>query len=82
MYHGEKRGVLLVRLWKRYMLIDVKEQEVYDVDPTKVKAQGENIEWSPADLSDQLLVLEQQRVATVQLDDPRHRHFGCKAQSL
>ena len=52
-YHGEKRGVLLVRLWKRYMLVDVKEQEVYDVDPTKVKAQGENIEWSPADISDQ-----------------------------
>src|SRR5258708_4346427 len=26
-YHGEKRGVLLVRLWKRYMLVDVKEQE-------------------------------------------------------
>ena len=35
-YHGEKRGVLLVRLWKRYMLIDVKQQEVYDVDPDKV----------------------------------------------
>ena len=27
-YHGEKRGVLLVRLWKRYMLVDVKQQEV------------------------------------------------------
>src|SRR6267154_5233538 len=53
MYHGEKRGVLLVRLWKRYMLVDVKEQEVYDVDPTKVKPQGENVEWSPADISDQ-----------------------------
>ncbi len=52
-YHGEKRGVLLVRLWKRYMLVDVKEQEVYDVDPTKVKPQGENVEWSPADISDQ-----------------------------
>src|SRR6266403_5322887 len=52
-YHGEKRGVLLVRLWKRYMLVDVKEQEVYDVDPTKVKPQGENVEWSSSDASDQ-----------------------------
>ena len=52
-YHGEKRGVLLVRLWKRYMLVDVKEQEVFDVDPTKVKPQGQNVEWSPADISDQ-----------------------------
>ena len=53
MYHGEKRGVLLMRLWKRYMLIDVKEQVVYDLDPTKVKLQGDNIEWSPDDLPDQ-----------------------------
>src|ERR1700719_4188914 len=52
-YHGEKRGVLLVRLWKRYMLVDVKEQEVYDVDPEKVKHQGENVEWSPSDVPDQ-----------------------------
>ena len=52
-YHGEKRGVLLVRLWKRYMLVDVKEQEVYEVDPGKVKPQGENVEWSPSDLPDQ-----------------------------
>lgn len=52
-YHGVKRGVLLVRLWKRYMLVDVKEQEVYDLDPAKVKAQGENVEWSPADIPEQ-----------------------------
>src|SRR5260370_9589792 len=53
MYHGEKRGVLLVRLWKRYMLVDVNEQEVYEVDPTTVKAQGENVEWSPSDVPNQ-----------------------------
>src|SRR6267378_3697249 len=51
MYHGEKRGVLLVRLWKRYMLVDVNEQEVYEVDPTTVKAQGENVEWSIGSVS-------------------------------
>jgi hypothetical protein len=53
MYHGEKRGVLLVRLWKRYLLVDVNDQEVFEVDPTKVKAQGENVEWSPSDVADQ-----------------------------
>lgn len=52
-YHGEKRGLLLVRLWKRYMLVDVKEQEVYEVDPAKVKPQGDNVAWSPSDLPDQ-----------------------------
>lgn len=52
-YHAEKRGVLLVRLWKRYMLVDVKEQEVYEVDPAKVKPQGQNLAWSPSDIPDQ-----------------------------
>jgi hypothetical protein len=49
-YHGEKRGVLLVRLWKRYVLVNVREQEVYEVDPQKVKAQGESVEWSPSEI--------------------------------
>ena len=52
-YHGEKKGVLLVRLWKRYMLVNVSEQEVHDVDPEKVKPVGENVEWSAADLPEQ-----------------------------
>src|SRR4029077_12390588 len=51
-YHGEKRGVLLVRLWKRYMLVDVNQQELHDVDREKVKPHGENVEWSPSDVSD------------------------------
>lgn len=50
MYHGEKKGVLLVRLWRRYLLLNVQEQEVYELDPDKVKVQGENVEWSPADV--------------------------------
>jgi hypothetical protein len=52
-YHGEKRGVLLVRLWKRYLLVNVQDQEAYEVDPDKVKAQGDNVEWSPSDIPDQ-----------------------------
>jgi len=43
--------VLLVQLWKRYLLVHIAEQEVYEVDPQKVKKQGENVEWSPADVS-------------------------------
>ena len=49
-YHGEKKGLLLVRLWRRYLLVNAQEQEVYEIDPAKVKAQGENVEWSPADV--------------------------------
>ena len=48
-YHIEKKGVLLVRLWKRYLLVDLKEQEVYEIDPETVKPAGENVEWSLAD---------------------------------
>jgi len=49
MYHTEKKGLLLVRIWKRYLLVDVKEQEVYEIDPQTVKPAGENVEWSLAD---------------------------------
>ena len=49
MYHTEKKGLLLLRLWKRYLLVDVKEQEVYEIDPQTVKPAGENVEWSLAD---------------------------------
>jgi hypothetical protein len=52
-YHGEKKGLLLVRLWKRYMLVNTSDQEVYDIDPEKVKPKGENVEWSASDLPDQ-----------------------------
>jgi hypothetical protein len=64
-YHGEKRGVLLVRLWKRYMLVDVKEQEVYEVDPAKVKPQGENVEWSPSDIPDQPIETSEWKIRDV-----------------
>jgi len=51
MYHGEKKGLLLVRLWRRYLFLNVQEQEVYELDPQKVKVQGDNnVEWSPSDL--------------------------------
>jgi hypothetical protein len=52
-YHTEKRGLLLVRLWKRYLLVNVPEQEVFDIDPQTVKLQGENVEWSPSDTPQQ-----------------------------
>ena len=53
LYHAEKSGLLLLRLWKRYLLIDRAEQEVYDLDPQKVTPQGENFEWSQADKPDE-----------------------------
>jgi len=47
LYHPEKKGWLLLHLWKRYLLLDVKEQEVYDIDPGTVTEKGENVEFDP-----------------------------------
>ncbi len=49
MFHGEKKGLLLLRLWRRYLLVNVAKQEVYEINPGTVKIQGENAEWVPAD---------------------------------
>lgn len=49
MYHTDKRGMLLLRMWKRYLLIDLNQQEVFDIDPSTVTTQTENVAWSPAD---------------------------------
>ena len=51
-YHSEKKGVLLVRLWKRYLLVIVADEEVYDLDPEKIKVTGDSVEWSYADKPD------------------------------
>ena len=51
-YHSEKKGLLIVRLWKRYLFVDVQEEEAYDLDPRKITARGDSIEWSFTDLPD------------------------------
>ena len=52
-YHTERKGLLLVQLWKRYLLVDMKEQEVYEIDPQTVKPHGQDVEWSLADKPEQ-----------------------------
>src|SRR5437762_12397028 len=54
-YHTEKKGLLLVHLWKRYLLVDMREQEAYEIDPQTVKPHGEEVEWSPSDKPEQPL---------------------------
>jgi hypothetical protein len=51
-YHSEKKGVLLVRLWKRFLLVNVQDQEVFDIDPQKIKVSGDSAEWSMTDVPD------------------------------
>jgi hypothetical protein len=59
LYYSSKHGVLLLRLWKRYLLIDRNQQQVFDIDPEKVTEKGDDVEFSmeanagdPANISD------------------------------
>src|SRR6267142_364131 len=52
-YRGEHRGVYLVRLWKRYLLIDTLSQSAFEIDPAKVKAVGESADLASADIPDE-----------------------------
>jgi hypothetical protein len=49
-YRGEHKGIYLVRLWKRYLLVDTVSQDVFEIDPEKVKVQGENAELTAQDI--------------------------------
>lgn len=49
-YHGDRKGIYLVRLWKRYLLIDTDSQNAYEIDPGKVKVEGEAAELAAADI--------------------------------
>ena len=49
-YHGEKKGLYLVRLWKRYLVIDTTDHSAYEIDPAKVKVEDETALLSPADI--------------------------------
>jgi hypothetical protein len=54
-YHTSKRGVLLVKLWKRYLLVNVAEHQVFDIDPRTVKPQGDGVQWSTSDMPEEPL---------------------------
>jgi hypothetical protein len=49
-YRGDRKGIYLVRLWKRYLLIDTDSQNAFEIDPEKVKAEGEKAELAAADI--------------------------------
>ena len=44
-----------MRLWKRYLFVDVEEEEVYDIDPNAILSQGDSVEWSLAAVPDKPL---------------------------
>jgi hypothetical protein len=81
-YHTEKRGVLLVRLWKRYLLIEIADEEVYDIDPQKVKPQGENVEWASSDQPEQPIEISEWKERNVGPVQRIRFRFGTKGHVL
>ncbi len=46
-YTGDKQNrLVLVQLWKRYLLVDRKEEAVYDIDPKKLAKKDDGLEMS------------------------------------
>ncbi len=82
-YHSEKRDALLVKLWKRFLYMDLKEGEVYEVDPQAVKPQGDNVEWSLSDLPSDPIEISDWKVRDVGLMVRRVRfRFGKNGHYL
>jgi hypothetical protein len=50
LYKSERKGFLLLRLWKRYLLLNVSDEEVYDLDPKTLIVNGTTVDWSFSDL--------------------------------
>jgi len=81
-YHYEKRANLLVKIWKRYLYLDMKEAEVYEVDPQTVKPQGENVEWSLSDLPSDPIEISEWKSRDVGLVRSTKFRFGKNGHSL
>jgi hypothetical protein len=49
-YHSDRKGLYLVRLWKRYLLIDTDSQNVFEIDPSKVVVKGDGAVLASEDI--------------------------------
>ncbi|MBZ5540230.1 MAG: hypothetical protein LAN61_06875 [Acidobacteriia bacterium] len=91
-YHAEgRRGWILIRLWKRYLLVDLREQEVFDLDPQKfvpvdrsavTQTKGASLEWPLAELPEKPVEITEWNERDV---GPLHRvrfRFGKKGHAV
>lgn len=81
-YHGEKKGIVLVRLWKRYMLVRVNDEEVYDLDPKKITVHGDSVDWSPADIPDKPIEISEWKARNVGSMERIRFRFGKNGHYL
>jgi len=81
-YHGEKKGIVLVRLWKRYMLVRIADEEVYDIDPRKIAVHGDSVDWSPADIPDKPIEITEWKARNVGSMERIRFRFGKNGHYL
>lgn len=81
-YHGEKKGLLLVRLWKRYLFVDVAEEEVYDIDPKAIEVHGDDVEWSLSAVPDKPIETPEFKERNVGLVDRIQFRLGKNGHML
>jgi hypothetical protein len=48
-YKPDKKELLLVQLGERFLMLDVKEQQIYELDPKKMGHKGKELIWNEAD---------------------------------
>ncbi|MBZ5702355.1 MAG: hypothetical protein LAN84_10955 [Acidobacteriia bacterium] len=91
-YHADgRRGWILIRLWKRYLLVDLREQQVFDLDPQKfapvdrfavTHAKDASLEWPLAELPEKPVEITEWSERDV---GPLHRvrfRFGKKGHAV
>ena len=45
----KKEPLLLVQIWRRYLLVNYRDREIYDLDPSKLEHKDKDLLWSEAD---------------------------------
>jgi len=46
---GKKRDPLLLQMGDRFLLIEVHDRRVFEVDPSKIERKSEEVEWDPSE---------------------------------
>ena len=53
---GKKRDPLLIQMNSRFVLVKIRERQIFEVDPAKVQHKADELLWDPSGLGPQPLV--------------------------
>jgi len=56
-FHGDKKDtLLLVQLGRRFLMLDVKEKQIFEINPEKLERKGDTLLWREQDKPERPLV--------------------------